>query len=190
MQKHSNVKSQKNTNKCSLSKQVILLGMMGVGKTTFGRKAAARLNVPFIDIDHEIEADIGHSVAWIFDNAGEEEFRKLESNKIEQVLSDGKPKIIGLGGGAFISTKNRNIIKNYGAASVWLTASPETIYDRVKHRKDRPLLENCDNKMMKIKEIMSSRNKFYSQADHKISTDEGNYKRTVDDLINLISGLG
>ena len=95
-----------------LKKQVTLVGMMGVGKTTFGKKLAAKLQVPFYDVDHEIEGDIGHSVSWIFENAGEEEFRKLETEKIRQLLDNGKPKIVALGGGAFISNENRKEIRS------------------------------------------------------------------------------
>lgn len=176
----------KNSSTNNLPIPVVLVGMMGTGKTTFGKKLASKLSIPFFDLDHEIEKDIGHSVSWIFENAGEEEFRKLEKKKLSEILSKDGVFILALGGGAFIPEENRKIIKKK-AYSVWLTASPETIYQRVSYRKDRPLLEKQGDKMNHIKDLMEKRDPIYAMADSKVITDKGSHKDIIDSIINEVS---
>lgn len=168
----------------NIQKPLVLLGMMGVGKTTFGKKLATRLSVPFHDLDHEIEAEIGHSVSWIFENAGEKEFRKLESKKLKKLLN-GDMVVLALGGGAFLSEENRDLIKSK-ATSIWLQASPETIYKRVSYRNDRPLLEGHKDKLGHIKNLISQRSEAYSQADISIKADHGSHKEVIDRIVSNI----
>lgn len=169
----------------NISKPIVLIGMMGVGKTTFGKKLSAKLNLPFYDLDHEIEGAIGHSVSWIFENAGEEEFRKLEANKLQEILT-GKPMILALGGGAFLSERNRDLIKK-SSISIWLKASAETIFQRVSYRKDRPLLEKEGDKMELIQNMMIDRDPIYSLADYSIYTDKGSHKDIIENILKEIN---
>ena len=168
-----------------ISKPIVLVGMMGVGKTTYGKKIASILQIPFIDVDQVIENEIGHSISWIFENFGEEKFRKMEQAKIKEVLDENIPIILALGGGAFLNQETRELISNK-AFSVWLKSSPEVIYSRVKARKDRPLLENVDDKLVKIKEIIKVREEFYSKADIEFDTDIGSPKDIPYNIINKI----
>ena len=179
----SSIKKSKNL---KLSKPIVLVGMMGAGKTTFGRKLAKYLELEFLDIDIEIEKDIGHSVSWIFQNAGEEEFRKLEKRKIAEILNLRKPMILALGGGAFISEEVRDIVKK-NAVSVWLKASPETILFRVSQNNRRPILDQAEDKLGLIKKIMLDRLKYYEKADLSVSTERGTHKQIIE---NIVSELG
>jgi shikimate kinase len=164
-------------------KPIVLLGMMGAGKTTFGKKLATRLELKFLDVDIEIEKDMGHSISWIFQNAGEQEFRKLELRKIEEILSRREPLVLALGGGAFASEKVRDIVKKY-AISVWLKASPEVILHRVSTSNNkRPLLEEAEDKLAKIKEILLDRIKFYEKANIGVSTETGTHREIVENII-------
>ncbi len=158
-----------------IDRPIVLIGMMGVGKTTYGKKLASLINVPFIDVDQTIENEIGHSVSWIFENVGESKFRQMEENKTRELLDEHKHLVLALGGGAFLNENTRKIIKQK-AVSVWLTSSPEVIFSRVSVRKDRPLLEGVEDKLGKIKEIMDNREQYYKQADVSVITDHGNQK--------------
>ncbi len=168
------------------SKQIVLLGMMGTGKTTLGRKLAKILGINFYDIDLEIEGDIGHSISWIFENIGEKEFRKMEHQKIKELLQGNIPKVIALGGGAFLNEDSREIIKQ-NAVSVWLKASAETIFKRVSARRDRPLLETEDDKLALVKKIMKDREEIYAKADLITITDNTSQKKVLEKIITEIS---
>jgi shikimate kinase len=168
-------------------KTICLVGMMGVGKTTFGKKLAKRLKREFYDVDIEIEREIGHSIEWIFENAGEQHFRKLEVVKIKELLSLQHPVVIALGGGAFINDETRANIKQ-NAISIWLDASPEVILNRVKGRSHRPLL-NVEDKMQQILKILEARRAIYAQADYKVQSSEGNYQDIIEDIIKKIAKL-
>lgn len=165
------------------NKPIVLLGMMGVGKTTYGKKMAGVLKIPFFDVDQQVEADIGHSVAWIFENAGEKEFRKMEEQKIVEILNSQETIVLALGGGAFISKKTRDLVKKK-AISVWLKTPPEVILKRVSVRKDRPLLEGEEDKLEKIRGILRNREDFYKQADITVETEIGGQKEVAIKIIN------
>jgi shikimate kinase len=171
-----------------ITKPIVLVGMMGVGKTTYGKKAAATLKIPFLDIDQMIENEIGHSVSWIFENVGEQKFRQMEETKIKELLDKNEPIVLALGGGAFLNPKTRDLIKQK-AVSIWLKSSPEVVFSRVSVRKDRPLLEGVADKLGKIREIMNSREEFYKQADISIETDHGNQKDIVQKIIDESIGF-
>jgi len=162
---------------------IVLIGMMGVGKTTFGKKLAQKISVAFYDLDHLIEEEIGHSVSWIFENAGEVEFRKLETKKLKEILDKHDKFVLALGGGAFLSEENRNIIQSHSCKSVWLKASTDTIYTRVSYRTDRPLLEGIKDKKGHIQNMINERSKSYSRADFSVETDKGTHKEIVDTII-------
>jgi shikimate kinase len=168
-----------------IKKPIALIGMMGVGKTTYGKKMASILKVPFIDIDQMIENEIGHSVSWIFENVGEEKFRHMEETKIRETLNSGENMVVALGGGAFLNPVTRKIVKEK-SISVWLKSSPEVIFKRVSVRKDRPLLEGIEDKLGKIKEIMASREALYQEADVSAQTDIGNQRDIAHNIIRVV----
>lgn len=175
-------KNDKNTD------TIVLVGMMGAGKTTYGRKLARAIDYEFYDIDQEIENDIGHSVSWIFDNIGEKEFRKMEEAKIKEIISLDKKKIVALGGGAFLNPNSRSLIKSQ-ALSIWLKADAETILKRISARKNRPLLDGEEDKFSKIKKILSERENIYSEADITVITDRSSQKKIIDKIVEKISSF-
>lgn len=166
------------------NKPICLVGMMGVGKTTFGKKLAKRLKRSFYDIDIEIEREIGHSIEWIFENAGEAHFRKMEEAKIKELLALEQPSVLALGGGAFINDNTRASIKQK-AISIWLDSPAEVIFNRVKGRTHRPLL-NVEDKMQQILKILEARRAIYAEANYKIHSDEGNYQLVVDEIMDKL----
>src|SRR3954462_11465850 len=121
---------------------VVLVGMMGAGKSTIGRRLAARLRLPFVDADAEIEAAAGMAISDIFESHGEPHFRDGEARVIARLLDSGAH-VLATGGGAFMREETRNRIRDK-AVSVWLKADADTIMKRVKRRADRPLLQTAD----------------------------------------------
>jgi shikimate kinase len=125
-----------------LLRNVVLVGMMGAGKTAIGRALAARLEVPFLDSDAAIEEAAQASIAEIFARDGEAFFRDREAEVIRRLLS-GPPAVLSTGGGAFLSERNRAAIAERGV-SVWLDADLDTLWERVRHKDTRPLLRTAD----------------------------------------------
>ncbi|MGP8120475.1 MAG: shikimate kinase, partial [Xanthobacteraceae bacterium] len=124
-------------------RSIVLIGMMGVGKSTVGRRLAARLQLPFVDADHEIEtAHAGMTIPEIFAEHGEPYFREGEARVIARLL-DGTPGVLATGGGAYMREDTRDRIRAK-AVSIWLKAEPDVILRRVKRRADRPLLQTAD----------------------------------------------
>ncbi len=145
-----------------LKKTVVMVGMMGAGKTAVGRAVAARLGVPFLDSDAEIEAAANASVPEIFERDGEVFFRKRETEVITRLLTS-RQGILSTGGGAFLAEKNRRIISEKGV-SVWLNADVELLWSRVKHKETRPLLRTANPKAT-LAALYTARVPFYEQAD-------------------------
>ncbi|MCC7319769.1 MAG: shikimate kinase [Rubellimicrobium sp.] len=126
-----------------LLRPVVLVGMMGSGKTAVGRALAQKLGVPFLDSDAAIEEAAQASIAEIFARDGEAFFRTREAEVIARLLA-GPPAILSTGGGAFMQERVRALIPAQGAVSVWLDAAVETLWNRVRHRDTRPLLRTAD----------------------------------------------
>src|SRR3954454_13069108 len=124
------------------ARSVVLVGMMGAGKSTIGRRLAARLQLPFTDADTEIEAAAGMSIPDIFETHGEPHFRDGEARVIARLLDNG-PAVLATGGGAFMREDTRNRIRAK-AISIWLKADADIIMRRVRRRADRPLLHTPD----------------------------------------------
>ena len=150
----------------SLNKTVVLVGMMGSGKTAVGKVLAATLDVPFVDSDHEISKAANRSISEIFERDGNDFFRLVESRVIKRILC-GLPCVLATGGGAFMSAKNRVLIANSGI-SVFLNVDLETLWQRVRHKKSRPLLETT-NPEATLAKIFKERKDQYSLADLSIS---------------------
>src|SRR6185369_12639714 len=142
-------------------RSVVLVGMMGVGKSTIGRRLAARLRLPFLDADIEIEAAAGMSIPDIFENHGEGHFRDGEARVIARLLDSG-PAVLATGGGAFMREETRSRITGK-AVSIWLKADADTIMKRVKRRADRPLLQTADPTAT-VGRLIGEREPVYRQA--------------------------
>lgn len=149
-----------------LKKTVVMVGMMGAGKTAVGRAVAAKLGVPFLDSDAEIEAAANLSVPEIFERDGEAFFRRRESEVIARLL-DGTKGILSTGGGAFLAEGNRRMISERGV-SVWLNADIELLWNRVKHKDTRPLLRTADPKAT-LTALYHTRKPVYEQADLSVA---------------------
>lgn len=144
-----------------LTRPVVLVGMMGAGKTAVGTAVAARLGVPFIDSDHEIERAANARIAEIFERDGEAFFRDREAEVLARLLT-GAPAILSTGGGAFLAERNRAIIAELGV-SVWLDADLELLWNRVRHKTTRPLLLTDDPRAT-LAEIFAARVPIYQKA--------------------------
>lgn len=145
-----------------LKKTVVMVGMMGAGKTAVGRGLAARLDVPFLDSDAEIERAANMTVPEIFDRDGEAFFRMKESQVIARLLEEERG-ILSTGGGAFLAADNRANITAKGV-SVWLNADLDLLWQRVRHKDTRPLLRT-DNPKQTLADIYAARVPLYAQAD-------------------------
>jgi shikimate kinase len=153
-----------------LTRTVALVGLMGVGKSTVGRKLAESLSADFIDSDEEIEKAAGLSVQEIFDRLGEPEFRRGERRVIERLLS-GRPIVLATGGGAYMDPQTRALLKDK-ATTVWLRADLDTIWKRVSRRDTRPLLKR-DNPRQVLADLYAARAPVYAEADIVIDSGDG-----------------
>jgi shikimate kinase len=163
-----------------LPKTVTLVGMMGVGKTSIGRKLAKQLKVVFRDSDQEVENAAGQTVSNIYEWYGEEVFKDTERRVITRLLSE-RPHILSTGVEAFINPETRSLIKQY-SYSVWLKASLDTIYPRVAHRSHRPQLEKGNKKEI-LQDLINHYYPIYAQADIEIECDHQSADLTVDKII-------
>ncbi|MCX7559940.1 shikimate kinase [Sulfitobacter sp. F26204] len=152
----------------NLKKTVVMVGMMGAGKTAVGRAVAAKLKVPFLDSDAEIETAANLSVPEIFARDGETFFRKRETEVIARLMKTAQG-ILSIGGGAFLAQANRDVIRSQGV-SVWLNADLELLWNRVRHKDTRPLLRTKDPKATLIA-LYENRVPFYEQADIAVDCD-------------------
>ena len=164
-----------------IKKNLVLLGMMGVGKTRIGKYVARRLKIDFFDIDKLIEEKNEMKITEIFKTRGEIYFRKEEEFVTIKYLNK-KGSIISLGGGGFINDKIRKKVLSE-CISVWLNVSLETIYTRLKNSKKRPLIYN--NSQNNIDKIFMERKKIYSLADHEINCDNLNLNQTTNKIFKL-----
>ena len=163
-----------------LKKTVALVGMMGSGKSAIGKVISSILDVPFNDADIEIERAAKLSIPEIFERHGEKFFRDKEDQVIKRLLKE-RPCVLATGGGAFVNTNIRTTIKQYGV-SVWLNADIETLWNRVKHRRSRPLLRT-DNPRQTLTNIYTDRIETYSLADVTI---ESHAKSSLEEMANLV----
>lgn len=163
---------------------IVLVGMMGAGKTTVGRRLAARLGLRFVDSDAEIETAAAMSISDIFAAHGEEEFRAGEARVIARLLREHRG-VIATGGGAFINPETRAAIKEL-AVSVWLKADFDILFARVSKRPTRPLLQTADPRGT-LRDLIASRYPTYALADITISSRDVPHDVVVDDIIAAIS---
>jgi shikimate kinase len=164
-------------------RSVVLVGLMGAGKSTVGRRLAARLDLPFKDADAEIEAAAGMSVADIFAIHGEPYFREGERRVIARLLQEG-PSVLATGGGAFMNPETRAWIGGAGI-SIWLKAELDVLMRRVRKRSNRPLLKNPDPEGS-MRQLMADRQPVYALADLTVESRDIPHERVVDDTLNAL----
>jgi shikimate kinase len=163
---------------------VTLVGLMGAGKTTVGRRLAAQLRLPFVDADAEIELASGMSIAEIFERFGEAHFRDGERRVIARLI-DGEPKVIATGGGAFMQADTRALILERTLA-VWLDADIETLVERVRRRNTRPLLKDRDPGEV-LTELAAIRNPIYAEAQIRIGSKAAPHGETVAAIVSALA---
>ena len=162
---------------------IVLVGMMGAGKSTIGRRLAARLGLPFLDADSEIEAAAGMSIPDIFEAHGEPQFRDGEARVIARLLESG-PAVLATGGGAFMREETRNRV-GAKAVSIWLKADADVIMKRVRRRADRPLLQTEDP-VATVSRLLEAREPVYQSADLTIASRDVPHDRIVDECIEAL----
>lgn len=160
-------------------KNLILIGMMGSGKSTIGWLLAEALELSFFDVDKEIEEETGYSISEIFKREGESAFREVE-HQILQKLIHQTPCVIATGGGVFVEKQNRDLLKQNGII-FYLKASPEVLFERTRHTSHRPLLQT-NNPLQSLKDLLKKRSFFYEQADHKINVENKSPSEIVEQL--------
>ncbi len=175
------------TTMSGLNRTVALVGMMGAGKSSVGKRLAVRLNLPFRDADDEIERAAGCTISEIFERYGEPAFRDGERRVIARLLSE-PPQILATGGGAFIDPDTRAEIKKK-AVSIWIKAPIDVLVERVGRRDTRPLLKNGDPREI-IGRLLKQREPIYAEADLMIDSAAGPHAQAVERIVEALKELG
>ncbi len=166
-----------------IDRPIVLVGLMGVGKSSVGKKLAQRLSLPFVDADDAIEEAHHLSIAEIFEKFGEPYFRDGERRVIARLM-DGKPKVIATGGGAFMQAETRALILQH-AFSIWIDANIETLVQRVGRRNSRPLLIGRDPAQV-LGELAAVRNPIYAEANLRVQSDDVPHEVMVERIIDAL----
>ena len=185
MAEHHEPKKRKSGTQAAwvIDRPVVLVGMMGVGKTSIGKRLADRLGTPFVDADDEIEKAAGLSITEIFAKFGEAYFRDGERRVIARLI-EGAPKVIATGGGAFVNDETRTLILER-ATSIWLNADVHVLADRVSRRSHRPLLQGKDPVTV-LTDLGEVRNPLYAAANIHIRSDTSPHGRTVENILKAL----
>ena len=162
---------------------VVLVGLMGAGKSAIGRRLASRLGIPFVDADEEIERAAGCSISDIFEIHGEAAFRDGERRVIARLLNR-PPHVLATGGGAFMDPETRMAIRACGI-SVWLRADLELLVSRVSRRNNRPLLAGGDPREI-LQRLMNERHPIYAEADVVVESRDGPHEQTVEAVLGAL----
>jgi len=168
-------------------RSIVLVGMMGVGKSSIGRRLGVRLGVPFVDADAEIEMAAGMSIADIFARHGEASFRSGEARVIARLL-DGGPQVLATGGGAVMNADTRAAIKAKGV-SIWLNADFDILMRRISKRKnDRPMLQTADPAAT-LRQLLAEREPFYAQSDLTVQSREVPHEAIVTEIVDGVASF-
>jgi shikimate kinase len=170
-----------------LDRSIVLVGMMGAGKSALGRRLAAALGLPFTDADWAIEAAAGTTIANIFEEIGEAAFRERERQVIARLLR-GERQVVALGGGAFIDPDTRALVRER-AISIWLRADLEVLVKRTARRDDRPLLAGGDPRA-RLAALLEQRAPIYAQADLVVDSGKGPLGEVVARALEALAGVG
>src|SRR5580700_7239955 len=167
------------------SRSIVLVGMMGVGKSSIGRRLATRLGIPFVDADAEIEKAAGMSIADIFARHGEADFRSGEQRVIARLL-EGGPQVLATGGGAVMNADTRALIKTKGV-SIWLSADFDVLMRRINKRKnDRPMLQTADPAAT-LRDLLVAREPAYAQAHLTVQSREVPHDAIVSEIMTVLA---
>lgn len=169
-----------------IDRPVVLVGLMGAGKSSIGRRLAARLGVKFVDADGEIEAAAGCSIPEIFERHGEAAFRDGERRVISRLL-DGGPQVLATGGGAFMDAETRARIAEC-AVSVWLRADLDVLVERCSRKRNRPLLEGGDPRAI-LSALIEERYPTYAEADIVVESVNGPHEEVVGRIVAALAAL-
>jgi shikimate kinase len=168
-------------------RSIVLVGMMGVGKSSIGRRLGLRLGVPFVDADAEIETAAGTTIADIFARHGEASFRSGEARVIARLLESG-PQVLATGGGAVMNADTRAAIKAKGV-SIWLNADVDVLMRRISKRKnDRPMLQTADP-VATLRQLLAEREPVYAQADLTVQSREAPHDAIVTEIMSALTGF-
>jgi shikimate kinase len=165
------------------ARSIVLVGMMGSGKSSIGKRLAQRLSLPFVDADSEIETAAAMTIPEIFATRGEAEFRAGEKRVIERILANG-PQVLATGGGAFMSAETRDRVAQAGV-SIWLKAEPDVLMRRVRKRGNRPLLQTADPDRT-LRELLAAREPTYALADLAICSREEPHEVAVEAILSAL----
>ncbi len=143
---------------------VVLVGMMGSGKSTVGKRVAARLDRPFVDADHELEAQLGRSIAEVFATEGEPWFREEEARQLARLLSEPDPQVVAAGGGVVLRPENRERLQRDDVTVVWLRAEPAFLASRAEAKAHRPLLAQGASPLDVFERMDAERRDLYAQV--------------------------
>lgn len=168
----------------SPERSIVLVGLMGVGKSTVGRRLARRLGLPFVDSDEEIERAADHEIKEIFDRFGEASFRDGERRVLRRLIA-GDRKVIATGGGAFMDPETRALILDRCIA-IWLEADLETLAERVSRRSHRPLLVGRDP-LPFLRDLAEARDPVYAEAHLRVRSGPGPHERTVVRILEALA---
>ena len=163
---------------------IVLVGLMGAGKSSVGRRLAEKLDIPFVDADHEIEVAAGKSISEIFADHGEDYFREGERRVIMRLLDNGK-QVLATGGGAYMNSESRERIRDLGI-SIWLKADLALLLKRVAKRNDRPLLREEDPRKV-LKHLIDLRYPVYALSDVQVESRDVQHGQMVNDVIRALS---
>ena len=167
-----------------IKKKIVLIGMMGSGKSTIGALLSKKMNIKFVDLDRKIETIEKQTVSQIFKLKGEKYFREIETETISSLLnSKEKELVLSLGGGSFLHEKNRKNVKN-NSLSFWLNWKPSTIIKRIRKSSKRPLIQGLNDQ--EIEKMMLDRNKHYAKSNFKIDCDNHKKNEIVDKIVLIL----
>jgi shikimate kinase len=166
-----------------LDRPIVLVGLMGVGKSTVGRRLARRLGLPFVDSDTAIEDASGYSAAEVFERFGEDNYRDGERRLVARLI-DGTVRVISTGGGVFVDPRTRALLNEH-AITVWLDAPVEVLADRTSRRNTRPLLRNEDPKGT-LERLAEEERPAYSAAHIHVKSGNGAHRDVVDSILSAL----
>jgi shikimate kinase len=167
-----------------LDRPIVLVGLMGAGKSTVGRRLAKRLGVPFVDSDDAIEDASGYSAAEVYERFGERDFRDGERRLVARLI-DGSVGVIATGGGAFVDPRTRELL-NARAITVWLDAPVPVLSERTARRDTRPLLRTADPAAT-LAELAEQRRTSYAEAHIRVRSGKGGHAEVVDRIIEAVA---
>lgn len=166
------------------TRSIVLVGLMGAGKSSIGRRLGQRLGLPFVDADTEIEKAAGMTIPEIFEKHGEAYFRSGEVRVVARILDTG-PQVLATGGGAYMNSETRARIRAQGI-SVWLKAELDVLMKRVRRRGDRPLLKADDPEGV-LRRLMDERYPIYAEADLTVVSREASHEDIVEDVVGRLA---